>query len=505
MGVAAITLADMVSTGARSFGSRTWLITESGRLSFQDCFERMERAAARLAAAGVVRGDRVAVLAQNRAEHLDLLFGCARVGAILVEINWRLSVDEISFILSDSAPKLILVEPMFAEALLAIRDVTEATWWSLDYPVLNCASWTTIPEGELPGCHADSEDGVLLIYTAAVSGRPRGALLSHRNLSAANVQLISALSLSADDVSLLILPLFHMSGIGQALAVQAAGGSTVLARRFDPDIACLALAHERVTLFFEFAPMLGQILERCDASVRDRSSLRAVWGLDSTATIARFETAFPDARFYVGYGQSETTGLVSFGLAGDEQASAGRPLPLSFIVVVDEEDRPVPLGKPGEIAVRGPIVFSGYWNLPDATADTFRNGLHHTGDIGCFDDSGTLIYVGRSPAKELIKSGGENVYPAEVEAVLRAHPGLAEVAVLGVPDPHWHEAVKAVCVRHHGHDVKEEDVIAFVAARLARYKRPKKVVFVPKLPRTETGAIDRAALTEQHAERNGCG
>jgi long-chain acyl-CoA synthetase len=295
-----------------------------------------------------------------------------------------------------------------------------------------------------------------------------------------------------------LLPLFHISGIGQILAVQAAGGASVVLRRFEPEEACAVISRERATLFFEFAPMLGQILDRREAANHDLSSLRAVWGLDSPETIARFEAACPGVHFFVGYGQSETSGLVTLGPARERSGTAGRPMPLTALTLLDEEDRPAPPGEVGEIALRGPLVFRGYWERPDDTAFTFRSGWHHTGDMGRFDPDGYLVYAGRSPAKELIKSGGENVYPAEVEAAIRAHPAVAEAVVFGVPDPQWHEAVKAVCVLRLGAVAEAAEIIAFVGERLARYKRPKAIVFADELPRSAAGTLDRAAVKARH-------
>ncbi|MGA0598715.1 AMP-binding protein [Enterovirga sp. CN4-39] len=499
MAVGDYTLADMVAAGARSFGERPWLVTEEGRLTHRDCLARMERAARRLAGAGVGRGDRIALLAQNRAEHLDLLFAAARLGAILVEVNWRLSPDEIAHVLADTTPRVVVAEPAYAETLAALREnLAVETWWSLDEAADGMPGWADVAEAALPETRPEADDGVLVIHTAAVAGKARGALLTHRNLVAAGVQHAAAWSLTPSDVGLILLPLFHISGLGQALAVQAAGGASVLMRRFDPEEACAAIARERATLFFEFAPMLGQILDRKEAGGHDLSSLRVIWGLDSAETIARFESACPQAQFHVGYGQSETAGLVTLGAARERPGSAGRPMALSAVSIVDEEDRPVPSGEVGEISVRGPVVFRGYWNLPEDTAYTFRGGWHHTGDMGRFDQDGFLVYAGRSPAKELIKSGGENVYPAEVEAAIRAHPAIAEVSVIGVPDPQWHEAVKAVCVLRPGASAEAAEIIAFVGERLARYKRPKQVEFVPEMPRAASGAIDRAAVKARH-------
>lgn len=501
MAIADFTLADMVRRNARVMPDATWLVAEEGRLSHGDALRRAEAWAGRLAAAGIGAGDRVALLAQNRPEHLDLLFAAALLGAILVPVNWRLQGEEIAHVLADSAPLIVVAEQAYAEALAPLRAGLPGIsgWWGLDGAGQGL---DPVPAEAAPACPADvsADQGLLLIHTAAVGGKPRGALLSHRNLLAANLQTMQAMALGPDAVGLALLPLFHISGLGQVLAVQQAGGASLLPRRFDPDAAAASIARDGVTMFFEFAPMLGQILDRAEAGGHDLASLRSLWGLDAPATIARFEAACPAASFFVGFGQSETSGFVSLAPSREAPGSAGRQGLLATLAILDEDDREVAQGQVGEIAVRGPLVFEGYWNLPEDNARTFRAGWHHTGDMGRIEPGGILFYAGRSPAKELIKSGGENVYPAEVEAAIRAHPAVAEVAVIGVPDPQWHEAVKAVCALRPGESLAAAELIAFVGERVARYKRPKHVVFVEALPRNAAGVVDRARVRQDHGE-----
>jgi acyl-CoA synthetase (AMP-forming)/AMP-acid ligase II len=226
--------------------------------------------------------------------------------------------------------------------------------------------------------------------------------------------------------------------------------------------------------------------------------LRVVSGIDVPETIARLRTTCPQATFWSAYGQTETSGSVSLAPFDERPGSAGRPTALNTVAVVDELDRPLPTGATGEIVVRGPMVFQGYWRCEADNAFTLRNGWHHTGDMGRVDAEGYLWYTGRSPAKELIKPGGENVYPAEVERAIMEHPSLAQVVVLGVPDVQWGEAVKAVCVLKAGCTLSAEELIEFVGGRIARYKKPKHVVFVSALPLGGADSIDRAAVKAAH-------
>ena len=353
-------------------------------------------------------------------------------------------------------------------------------------------------DGRFTDGAVNGDDGFVIIHTAAVGGRPRGALLSQAAMLVAQSSLVQAWQLDHRDVGLGVLPLFHVAGLGLMLTVQQAGGASLIAAKFDAAQAARDIAAERVTVMSEFAPMLGSILDQ--ARPEQLGSLRAVTGLDAPATIERFEAACPNAAFWCTYGQSETSGLATLSPYRDRPKSAGRPLFWRSIAVVDGDDRPRPSGETGEIVVRGPTLFRGYWNLPAETAVTFRNGWHHTGDMGYFDADGYLWYAGRAPEKELIKTGGENVYPAEVEQAIRAHPAIAEVVVIGVPDPQWSEAIKAVCEQHAAGNASADDIIAFVADQIARYKRPKHVVFVDRLPRTANGDVDRAAVKAAHGQ-----
>jgi long-chain acyl-CoA synthetase len=340
------------------------------------------------------------------------------------------------------------------------------------------------------------------MHTAAVGGLPRGALLSHNGLMAAGMQLIAHWRLGPDDVNLGMLPMFHVSGLGLFMAVLQAGGATVLSARFDPAAAVEQIQAHRVTVFAEFAPMLGQILDQAGSRGADLASLRAISGLDTPDTLARFHAHCPGADFWAGYGQTEVSGMATLAPARERPGSAGRPTLLCEVGVVDDADQPLPVGGTGEIVVRGPMVFLGYWQLEEDSRQAARGGWHHTGDMGRFDPDGYLWYAGRSPAKELIKPGGENVYPAEVEKVILEHPAIAEVVVIGVADPQWGEAIKAVCACRPGATAPSPaELIEFVGARIARFKKPKHVVFVDQLPRTNAGLPDRPRVREQHGDK----
>jgi acyl-CoA synthetase (AMP-forming)/AMP-acid ligase II len=497
-----VTLADIFRRNAQLFPDRIGFVCGFERISHRDYLKRAERLAAGLAAQGVKPGDRVAVVARNCPEFADLYGATALIGAIMLPVNWRLNADEVAYVLADGAPVLVIVGPEDQPAIAGMQERLPA---SAKYFGIGTAAAPFRPFAELtsagaspPPVEVDPDQGCVIIHTAAVDGRPRGALISQTGLIAASMQLASAWQLDERDVALVAVPLFHVSGLGLMLTAQLSGGSSVIMAKFDPAQCAQTIEAEKATAFAEFAPMLMNLLDKAAETGTSLSSLRVVLGLDTAETIGRFEETYPEARFWAAYGQSETSGPVTLSRWRERPGAAGRPTPLNVVAVVDELDQPVATGQIGEIVVRGPVVFCGYWRCEEDNKVMFRNGWHHTGDLGRFDAEGYLFYAGRSPAKELIKPGGENVYPAEVEKVIREHAAIAEVSVIGVLDPQWGEAVKAVCVCQPGKSVLASDLAEFVASKVARYKRPKHVVFVDALPKTAAGEIDRAAVKRAH-------
>jgi acyl-CoA synthetase (AMP-forming)/AMP-acid ligase II len=508
MGLRDFTLFDVVERNARLHPDRDAFIFGAERITHAGYLARVERLAAGLARAGITPGDRIVMLSQNNLEFVDLYGAVARLGAILVPINWRLSADEVAYVAGDAAPRIVIADASLQPMLQGKQPSlpTVERWYGIGggaapfVPYAELLGDRAAPARPPVAQHGDADAGFAMFHTAAVGGRPRGALLSHAGLLAGSSQLLHYWSLAPDAVNLGILPLFHVAGLTMLLAAQHAGGVTIVVPKFDADAALAQIRSEKVTMLAEFPPILSTLLDKAEGRASDLASLRVVTGLDSPETISRFERQCPDARFWAAFGQSETSGFVTMGPFRDKPGAAGRPTFLNTVAVLDETDNPVAVGEVGEIAVRGPAVFKGYWNCEADTAFTFRSDWHHTGDNGALDAEGYLWYKGRSPAKELIKPGGENVYPAEVENAIAAHPAIAEVVVLGVPDAQWGEAVKAVCACKPGQSATAQEVIDFVGARIARYKRPKHVVFVAALAKTAAGGIDRAKVKEVHGD-----
>jgi long-chain acyl-CoA synthetase len=503
MRASGFTVYDVLLRNAFVHAERTALVYEGERLSYRGLLARVDALAAGLAGLGIGKGERICVLAQNHAAYLELYGACARQGLVAYPINWRLSPEEVGRVLERAKPALMVVDafslPQIGDWPATRRGI--AHWYQFGseaapglqpFESLYRPGATAAPAAQ--GEVAD-DDPFCVISTAAVDIVPRGAVLTHANVIASNVQTMALLGIDERDVNIVALPLFHIAALGVTLAVQHAGGCNVVMSRYDPAEAVRLIDAHGGTHISDFPPVLLNLLNAADEAGSRLASLHIVSGLESPDTIARLHQA-TGARFWTGFGQSETTGFVTLQPFQERPGAAGRVTPLARIRLVDDAEREVPVGTPGEICVRGPLVFAGYYDQPEVNAVTFRGGWHHTGDVGRFDADGYLHYVKRKPEKELIKPGGENVYPAEVETVILELAGVTGVSVIGVPDPQWGEAILAVVEAPAGHGLSAQDVIDHVGSRIARFKRPRTVHFSEALPRTDTGEVDREAVKE---------
>jgi fatty-acyl-CoA synthase len=449
-------------------------------ITYAELDEASERLAASLLARGLVRGDRLATLTGNSPEHVAVFFACAKAGLILTPLSWRLAAPELGYQLGDAEPALFLVEDEYAPLAKATGHGFEP---------LSLAGG-----GDALGAEVRDEDPLLLVYTSGTTGRPKGALHTHANCFWTNLSFDLATGVAGDDVVLQVLPQFHCGGWNvQPLLAWWKGATVVLERSFDP-ARCLALIEEKRVTSIMGVPANYLFLSQDPAfGSTDMSSLRrAVVG----------GAAMPEALLAVwqergveivqGYGLTEAAPNVLCLPPEDAMRKAGfagKPYPH-----VD-----VRLSEQGELQVRGPNVFAGYWRNPDATAATLQDGWLRTGDIAERDGEGFFRIKGR--LKDMYISGGENVYPAEVEAVLHEHPAVADAAVVGVPEERWGEVGVAFVVAVG--EVSEEELVEFVRARLARFKVPKAVRFVDVLPRSGMNKVLkdelRASMTEEVA------
>jgi len=498
MSVHAFTVYDMIARGASVYGDAPAVIQDDRPLSFREFKGRVDDLAAGLLALDIGKGERICVLAQNDAAYLELYGACARQGIIAYPINWRLTGPEVERVMERAAPRMMVAD---ASTLSVVAE------WPQRFKTV--PHWYQFGESAGPGfkpfaslyggaggpaaADVSPADPFAVISTAAVDVIPRGAVLTHANVVAANLTAMACLGLTATDHYLLALPLFHITALSMAMAHMHAGGASVLVPRFDAEEAVRLIDRHRIAHISDFPPVLQSLLDAAGKLGSRLASLKHVSGLDSPQTIQRLHEG-TGAQFWTGFGQAETTGFVSFQRVSERPGAAGRPAPLCQVKLVDDYDREVPVGTPGEIAVRGPLVFQGYFAQPDVTAYTLRNGWHHTGDVGRFDADGYLHYVRRKPEKELIKPGGENVYPAEVETVIMEMDGVTGVCVYGIPDARWGEAIKAVVEVKTAGRYTAQQVSDFVASKIARFKRPHVVVFADALTRSAEGGVDREAV-----------
>ncbi len=471
MGAQAFTVYDLLARGAALYRDAPALIQGTRQWSFRELLERADRLASGLAGLGLSKGDRICILAQNDATYVDLYGACARQGIIAYPINWRLTAQEVERVLERAAPTMMVADastlPVVGEWPRTQRGV--AHWYQLGEapPAAGFTALSSLYRGDPPpSADVTGDDPFAVISTAAVDVIPRGAVLTHSNVVTASLVVVQALGFTAADRYLLALPLFHITALGNLLAHLHAGGACVLVARYDAEEAVRLIDAHRITHVSDFPPVLVNLLDAAQKLGSKLPSLKHVSGLDAPPTIQRLHDE-TQAQFWTGFGQSETTGFVSIQRVRDKPGAAGRPIAVCRLRLFGQ---------------------------PDVTAYTLRNGWHHTGDVGRFDEDGWLYYVRRKPEKELIKPGGENVYPAEVESVIVQMDGIGAACVYGIPDVKWGEAIKAIVEVRPTDRYTVQQVVDFVGSKIARFKRPHAVAFTDALPRTADGAVDREAV-----------
>ncbi|HVE92420.1 MAG TPA: long-chain fatty acid--CoA ligase [Actinomycetota bacterium] len=437
--------------------------------TYQQLNDRTNSKAAALVEHGVAKGDRVAVLARNSVEYLEVFFACAKLGAVIVPVNWRLAQPEIDYILQDSAAKLVLTD----EDLRTLGD----------------------GPGAEPQVLVRAEDPLMIMYTSGTTGRPKGAVLTHGNFFWTNLNMLVSLDVVSTDRSLMVLPMFHIGGWNVNTLVLLWKGATVLLEpAFDADAALEAIERKGVTWMMGVPAVYLFLREHPRFEDADLSGLRFVVCGGAPAPLSLIEAyESRGVRFIQGYGLTEAAPnalCLPAEMSREKLGSAGRPYFYTDVRLADESS---------EIQLRGPSVMSGYHGLPEATSQVLADGWLRTGDVGRVDDEGYVYVVDR--LKDMIITGGENVYPAEVEDVLHAHPGVVEAAVVGVPDERWGESVKAFVAVRQGTGPREAELISWCRERLAGFKCPKQIEFLEALPRTASGKVAKMQLRGERGER----
>jgi acyl-CoA synthetase (AMP-forming)/AMP-acid ligase II len=483
-------------------------------LTYAEAMVETNRLANAFLASGLVAGDRVAVLAKNSIEYVLLYFAASKAGVVPVPLNYRLAPPEWAYIVNDARARMLLAGGEFLPALAEIRGKLETVehWVALDgdgdgWEVF--AGWRAGRADSPPETVVSEEDVVFQMYTSGTTGHPKGVLLTHRTVTVNQAQSVLVLPGTPGERWLVVAPIFHIAATFTVFNGVYWGTTLHIQGDFIPQEVVRALSEEGIA----YATLVPAMLQAClvmapDVAERRYPQLRLIgYGASaiSEATLQRAAAVF-GCDFIQAYGMTETSPILTILTPADHRRalaerpdlllSAGRAVPGTDLRVVDENDNPLPPGAIGEIVARGPQLMKGYWNQPEATAEALRGGWMHTGDAGVLDAEGYLYVQDR--VKDMIVSGGENIYPREVEDVLFQHPAVADVAVIGVPDEHWGEAVKALVVLRPGTSATAQELIDFCLGKLGRYKRPRSVDFVTVLPRNPSGKVLKRVLREPY-------
>jgi acyl-CoA synthetase (AMP-forming)/AMP-acid ligase II len=479
------------------------------RLTFAALAERSFRVGNALVSDGIVPGERVALLMMNSVEFLESFFAIARIGAVVVPLNWRLVADELTFILADSGTTTLVYGEEFADTVAAIQrrgDATGVRRWievGAGAPAEFATpyhAWRDAAATAPPPIGARDDDMLYIMYTSGTTGLPKGVVHTHTTAIWALLTIAATADLRLGDRYLLALPLFHVGSLTPATLNVYRGAASIVPRTFDPRQAWSLIDSERITTALAVPAMLNFMLQVPDRASFRHDTLR--WCMSGAAPVPEslIETyAALGIEIHQVYCLTESCGpgcLIDPDDALERIGSTGKAFFHTDVRIVDEHGVTCPPGVPGEVLIRGPHVMKEYWNRPDATAETLVDGWLKTGDVAVMDDEG-YVYI-RDRLKDMIISGGENIYPAEIENVLLTHPGIREAAVIGRPSERWGESPFAIVVRAD-EDLDEAGVLQWCGERLARYKLPVGVAFVDEIPRNPSGKILKRVLREQFA------
>lgn len=510
---------EIVSRNARRRPDQLGITYKEKHWTWRELDERSNRLANMFLSSGLKKGDRVAILDQNSDTYVEIYFGLSKAGIIAVPINYRLSPSEMTNLITNAEPETMIVGGDYFKLAASLRGhlpsvkryigmgaTPEAPLpeWMGDYEIL----LSGYSKDEL---HVDlhEEDVFSIMYTSGTTGLPKGAMSTHRNYTMNALVVIIADQSSREDKNLVISPLYHAGALFYSTAYMYLGCPQVILKQFDPKVVLETIERERITVCLLIPTMLNFVLNHPDFKKFDTSSLRRIFyggGPMPLPILERAINSLKNCGFTQGYGLTETleTNLLlaeDHVLGGtpkqqERLKSAGRESATYEVKVMDEHGNPVPQGETGEIWVKGPAVIKGFWRNSEETMRTIENGWFKTGDLGKMDEDRYLYIVDRK--KDMIISGGENIYAKEIDDILHRHPAVLEAAAIGVPDKEWGEAVKAIVVLKPGMTATEEEVIQFCKERLASYKKPKSVEFMEGLPKTASGKILKRDLREKY-------
>jgi len=489
-------------------GDREAIVDGQRRLTYRELNRRVNRLARSLQELGLKQGDRCAILAYNCFQYVEVIFATAKLGIILVPLNWRLSPAELAFNLSDSCTETLIFDSEFAgtgEQLKAQTSLKRMiVLGSKAVPDVDVYEDLLVSQSD-DEPQADQTVGLdtahIIMYTAGTTGRPKGAVLSQGASFWNATNLMLDMNFTPNDRNLSALPMFHIGGIGLfTLPMLYVGGTVVIQRTFDPEVTLHLLGKENITLFFGVAAVFLFLIQHSDFNSEVFENVRVVMSGGAPLPVSLVQQ-YHEAGIVLqqGFGMSEAApsiATLSKDLALKKAGSIGKALFYVDAKVVDDDLKEVPAGSVGELVIRGPNLMQGYWKRPEATEEAFAGDWFHTGDMARSDEEGDLYIVDRK--KDMFISGGENVYPAEVENAIYELPQIAEAAVISVRDEKWGEVGRAVIALKEDQNLSDEAVIEHLQGRLAKYKIPKSVVFVKQLPRNAAGKVLKNALRDQY-------
>lgn len=503
---AAIGLGDTILRRASITPTARALTFEGQTFTCAELGERVRRLASILIDLGVTKGDRVGYIGLNHPAFLELLYACGCVGAVYVPLNFRLTGPEVRFIANDSDIKLMFADDMLRPLIDSERDnlncsayltiESETDGWTPLGPLMETAELLTQTVG------VDTDDVAFIMYTSGTTGLPKGAMLTHGNIFWNSINVCFGED-TMTGTTLTCAPLFHIGGLNVTTLLSLAKGiEVVLLRSFEPGLVLELLEKHSVTSMFGAPTMFLMMAQHENFETTDLSSINALICGGAPVPVPLIKTyGERGVSFCQGYGLTETApfaSLLSSDLAMEKVGSAGKAPMYTEVRIVDEDNNPVSAGVHGEVCIKGPNVMKGYWNRPEATAEAIdEQGWFHSGDVGYLDDQDFLFLCDR--VKDMVITGGENVYPAEVESILYGHPSIVEVAVIGLPDDKWGEAVTAIAVLEEGAELDLESLRAFAGESLARYKLPSELRIIDVLPRNPAGKVQKFKLKEQFA------
>lgn len=488
---------------------------ESGRSwTYSELHTLSNAYAHKLRELGVRKGDRVGILLYNCLEYFGLYFAAAKIGAVAVRLNFRLTSAELEYALNDSQTKVLCfhsnlseqIEPVLqqvsVERYICLENADQALpSWSEPWSVFESGSTDEVEVG-----HVKLTDPVMLMYTSGTTGRPKGAIWTHDTTFWFSAIQSLRWKFTGEEIAMTTGPLYHVGAMEDiALPVMMMGGTVIITQSQGFEIGRIlsVIEKENVTHCFLFPFMIYEMLNHKELDKYQLKSLKTIYtGGDPLMpwALERLKEKYPELGVVQVYGLTEGQPIAAALEPEDAYTkgqTVGKPMPLTEIQIIDDHGMPLPVGEVGEIAIKSPGVSEGYWRKPEATMETFVNGWCKTGDLGVFDQDGYLTIAGRK--KDMIRSGGENIYAAEIEDVLYRHPDVKEVSIIGIPDPKFIEAVCAVIVKKEGSNLTEEEVIDFCKEYLASYKKPKEVKFVDEIPRTPSGKVQKYLLRKQYS------